>query len=175
MAAFMQIRVPRRIERQEAWNPVDELGDDELVRRYRFDREGIRYIASLVDGHLQGDVRNGGKIPTEVQVCIAFKYIASNTFQLHIARAFRVAQNSVSMAIKRVTNALASRANEFIYMSSTVEEYQRNARAFQSIAEFPRVVGLIDGTHVHIVSPPQEIEMDYVNRKNRHSINVQVQ
>uniref|UniRef100_A0A915DR18 Nuclease HARBI1 n=1 Tax=Ditylenchus dipsaci TaxID=166011 RepID=A0A915DR18_9BILA len=105
MAAFMQIRVPRRIERQEAWNPVDELGDDELVRRYRFDREGIRYIASLVDGHLQGDVRNGGKIPTE----------------LHIARAFRVAQNSVSMAIKRVTNALASRANEFIYMSSTVE------------------------------------------------------
>uniref|UniRef100_A0A915CQA4 Nuclease HARBI1 n=1 Tax=Ditylenchus dipsaci TaxID=166011 RepID=A0A915CQA4_9BILA len=142
MAAFMQIRVPRRIERQEAWNPVDELGDDELVRRYRFDREGIRYIASLVDGHLQGDVRNGGKIPTEVQ---------------------------------RVTNALASRANEFIYMSSTVEEYQRNARAFQSIAEFPRVVGLIDGTHVHIVSPPQEIEMDYVNRKNRHSINVQVQ
>jgi hypothetical protein len=35
------------------------------------------------------------------------------------------------------------------------------------------VVGFIDGTHIRIVRP-QNHEKNYVNRKNYHSLNVQV-
>jgi hypothetical protein len=37
----------------------------------------------------------------------------------------------------------------------------------------PNFIGAIDGTHIEIIAPKKDIEFDYVNRKNRHSINVQ--
>ncbi|XP_052278288.1 putative nuclease HARBI1 [Dreissena polymorpha] len=39
---------------------------------------------------------------------------------------------------------------------------------------FPCAIGYIDGKHVRILSPGSPAERDYVNRKNFHSINVQV-
>eukprot|EP00105_Crassostrea_gigas_P019294 XP_011437737.1 PREDICTED: putative nuclease HARBI1 [Crassostrea gigas] len=44
---------------------------------------------------------------------------------------------------------------------------------FFGIAQFPGVIGAIDGTHVRILTP-SEHEPEYVNRKNFHSINVQL-
>ena len=41
------------------------------------------------------------------------------------------------------------------------------------IAGFPCVIGWVDGTHIRIQEPSQN-EPNYVNRKNYHSINVQV-
>ncbi|XP_041361019.1 putative nuclease HARBI1 [Gigantopelta aegis] len=38
---------------------------------------------------------------------------------------------------------------------------------------FPSVIGCIDGTHIRIQAPAQE-EHEFINRKNFHSINVQV-
>ncbi|XP_002170619.2 putative nuclease HARBI1 [Hydra vulgaris] len=44
---------------------------------------------------------------------------------------------------------------------------------FYNVAEFPRITGLIDGTHVSI-QKPRKYEYVYVNRSSNHSINVQV-
>lgn len=44
---------------------------------------------------------------------------------------------------------------------------------FQQKAGFPNVVGLIDGTLIHIDAPSED-EPTYVSRDNRHSINVLV-
>ncbi|KAL3973725.1 hypothetical protein ACER0C_022351 [Sarotherodon galilaeus] len=41
------------------------------------------------------------------------------------------------------------------------------------IAGFPGVVGVIDGTHVRIIAPSED-EAVFVNRRNFHSINVQI-
>ncbi|XP_053372959.1 putative nuclease HARBI1 [Mercenaria mercenaria] len=40
-------------------------------------------------------------------------------------------------------------------------------------ARFPKVVGVIDGTHIKILAPSEEEDI-FVNRKGYHSINVQV-
>ena len=42
-----------------------------------------------------------------------------------------------------------------------------------NIAGFPNVIGCVDGTHIPIIAPSVD-EVDYVNRKSFHSINVQV-
>lgn len=42
------------------------------------------------------------------------------------------------------------------------------------MANFPSVVGIVDGTHIKIQAPSLATERDYVNRKNQHSVNVQV-
>jgi hypothetical protein len=41
------------------------------------------------------------------------------------------------------------------------------------ITEFPKVIGVIDGTQIRIKGPGEN-EADFVNRKGNHSINVQV-
>ena len=50
---------------------------------------------------------------------------------------------------------------------------RRNAQEFAQLAEFPCVVGVVDGTHVGLRSPAFEHHV-YRNRKGFFSINVQV-
>ncbi len=45
--------------------------------------------------------------------------------------------------------------------------------AFWEMAGFPNVFACIDGTHIRLQAPSDN-EAAYVNRKNYHSINVQV-
>ena len=42
------------------------------------------------------------------------------------------------------------------------------------MAEFPGVIGCVDGTQIRIIAPPSDQEPYYVNRKSYHSINTQV-
>ncbi len=58
------------------------------------------------------------------------------------------------------------------YLLSRQEIFQI-AGAFQQNYRVPRTIGCIDGTHIHIKAPA-EGEWAYVNRKGRHSLNVQV-
>ena len=47
------------------------------------------------------------------------------------------------------------------------------AGEFHAIGNFPSVIGVIDGTHMRILAPKEE-EWSFVNRKNEHTMNVQV-
>uniref|UniRef100_A0A915EES1 Uncharacterized protein n=1 Tax=Ditylenchus dipsaci TaxID=166011 RepID=A0A915EES1_9BILA len=84
MAEFMQIRGMRRKQRNLR-SPFEECTDEELIRRYRFNRRGLRVICELVEDGFPTTNR-GETIPVEIQVCAALNYLASNTFQLHIRR-----------------------------------------------------------------------------------------
>ena len=52
-------------------------------------------------------------------------------------------------------------------------EIQQTKLSFYRIAQFPHVLGCVDGTHVAIC-PPSGLEYLFRNRKNTHSLNVQV-
>lgn len=49
----------------------------------------------------------------------------------------------------------------------------KGTELFQKFGK-PCTVGCIDGTHVPILRPPQELEDSYLNRKVFHSLNVLV-
>ena len=61
---------------------------------------------------------------------------------------------------------------EWIKMPDQVNA-DRQKEKCMAMANFPQVFGVIDGTHVRIQAP-FEMEHEYVNRKNFHSINCQV-
>ena len=52
-------------------------------------------------------------------------------------------------------------------------EADRNKTKFSNMANFPKVFACIDGTQIPIQAPRQQ-EHEYINRKNFHSVNVQV-
>ena len=68
--------------------------------------------------------------------------------------------------------ALANQLNDFVQFPGN-NEFQEIRRRSYDIAGFPGVMGVIDGTHVQIMAPSLH-EEQFVNRKNYHSVNVQV-
>ncbi|KAK3086191.1 hypothetical protein FSP39_015880 [Pinctada imbricata] len=59
-----------------------------------------------------------------------------------------------------------------IKFPTSQEEFRNIKEGFYRIAEFPNVIGAIDGTLIPILAPGEDEEA-YVCRKNFHAINVQ--
>ena len=57
-------------------------------------------------------------------------------------------------------------------MPRTRSELKANKSSFYDVVCFPGVLGLVHGTYIPIIAPPED-EYAYINRKNFHSINVQ--
>ena len=55
----------------------------------------------------------------------------------------------------------------------TVAEMQQSMELYNEVASLPNVFASVDGTHVKIISPPED-EVAFVNRKNYFSINAMV-
>src|SRR6202042_2773671 len=95
-------------------DPLVEYSDQELYKRFRFDRESILLITDLIRLEIQHDCNRSRAIKPEIQVCIALRYLASNSYQITIADTFGSPQAAVSTCVDNVTWALANHINDFV-------------------------------------------------------------
>lgn len=169
-----QLRRAMRRERvfRDRRNPIDIFTDDELIKRYRFSREGIMFITDLLAPEIDHPTRRNHALLPYQQVLIALQYYATGTFQMVVGDPIQVSQPTSCRFINRVSRALSMKINDFVKMP---EQGQVDVikDGFYRIRNFPGVIGCVDGTHVWIISPHLN-EADYVNRKGYHSLNVQV-
>ena len=116
MARFMNVTpIGRKTKTyRELHNPMLHLDDKELVARFRFDSNGIRFLTELLQNELQSATLRSRAIPVEIQVCVALRYLASNDFQLGIADDFNITQSEVSLIVDRFVEAVAAKANDFV-------------------------------------------------------------
>lgn len=109
-----------------------------------------------------------------LQVLLSLRFYATGTFQDVVAEMIGVHQSTASRTIARVTEAILRRLPQEIRMPASQREADDiKAKFYRMNPGFPNTIGCIDGTHVRIQAPT-EAEHEYVNRKNFHSINVQV-
>lgn len=78
------------------------------------------------------------------------RYLASSSLQSTIADSLGISQSSVSRAIERVCSALVHEMDGFIKWPYDAEG---DRRSFYSIAGFPGVIGVVNGSHVRIMEP----------------------
>ena len=105
-------------------------------------------------------------------VLLTLRFYATGTFQDVIGELIGVRQVTTSRTVTRVTDVLVRHVSEWVKMP-TRREADITKREFFAMQGVPNVIGCIDGTHVRIQGPHEQ-EHEYVNRKNYHSINVQV-
>nr|XP_023659459.1 putative nuclease HARBI1 [Paramormyrops kingsleyae] len=147
--------------------------DDILHERYRFSSEGIRYLCQLLGPEVSNSTRRSNALTIEHTVCLALRYFASGQFMYSIGDAEHLSKNTVCRAVRKVVLALSKLLDAFVVFPGHLSAL-RNKEGFHAIAGFPRVIGIIDCTHIPISAPLGEHEGDYVNRKSIHSINVQM-
>ena len=163
-------RLPRVFNRHLPW---EGFLDEELIKRYRFSRESILFIARLIEDEVRPLTRGNHAISTEQQLLIALRFFASGSFLQVIGDTHGYDKATVSRIVRKVSLALANKHEQWIQFPTTMEEKNTIREGMYNIAGFPCVIGCVDGTHIRIQAPSQN-EPNYVNRKNYHSINVQV-
>ncbi|XP_046577986.1 putative nuclease HARBI1 [Haliotis rubra] len=152
----------------------NEYNDTELISRYRLDSGGMRFVTDLVRNKLTSPTKRNMAIDADSKVAITLRYLATGKMQLCNGEDFGISQPSVSNVITETLNAFCKPQLIGRFMRMPINcRHQRHQRQFHAIGGFPGVVGVIDGTHVKIIAPTEH-ENEYVNRKNFHSLNVQV-
>ena len=147
--------------------------DEELVRRYRFGQQTIRYITRLVEDEISPATNRNQPVSPIQQVLITLRYLASGSFQQVTGDTFAgLDKSTVCRIIRRVTVALSRKIGEFIKIPESQEERDAVKQGLYEIANFPCAIGIIDASHIRIIAPTEN-EPDFVNRKRYHSINVQ--
>lgn len=83
-----------------------------------------------------------------------------------------VVKSAVCDVVRDVSIALSSLVIEFVSFPKDNQIAQAK-RGFFLLGNMPNTIGVIDCTHVHIQAPCEN-EWEFINRKGRHSINVQL-
>lgn len=156
---------------RDMFNPLELLNEKQLYERYRFDRESIYTLTSLLAEDLNCCRRNCALLPVH-QVLIALRYYATGTFQIVCGDIVGVSKTTAHVAIWKVTHALLHKVHNFIKFPTSNEQINATNSGFYAIAHFPGIIGAVDGCHIRI-QRPHENENDYINRKFFPSINVQ--
>ncbi|CAL4136523.1 unnamed protein product, partial [Meganyctiphanes norvegica] len=154
-------------------DPLDLLhvSDEHLLRYYRFPRLEIIALINELDPHLQRATARSRPIPTSTQVLVALRFFASGSFQSTIGDAHGITQSSVSKILDDIIYILVRKAKRAINMPTENRHITRNMQEFAAVANFPRIIGAIDGTHIAIKRPEKD-EHVFVNRKQFHSLNL---
>ncbi|XP_051787206.1 putative nuclease HARBI1 [Erpetoichthys calabaricus] len=156
----------------ERAKPLAQYTTEELYARFCFGKDDIKYIADLVRPKLQHKTKRSHALSVEEQCLIALRFYASGTFYQVVGDNMGVDKSTVSNVVKAVSVELASLVNEFVSFPKD-DQMAQTKQSFFLLGTMLNTVGVIDCTHVHIQAP-QEREWQYVNRKGRHSINVQL-
>ncbi|XP_043485108.1 putative nuclease HARBI1 isoform X1 [Leptopilina heterotoma] len=164
-------------ERQDAF----ELTDRKFIKQFRLKKELVDTVIDTVETNSRGGLRASALDPC-TQVLTALRFYGAGSYQNCIANNVNMAisQSSVSRCITNVSNILnlPEVFNNWVHFPSTLNELQEIRNKFWETHRFPGAIGCIDCTHVAIYPPliqdnvyPEHI---YVNRKQYHSINVQL-
>ncbi|KAM7306620.1 putative nuclease HARBI1 [Ixodes scapularis] len=157
---------------RERLNPLDVFDEFELQQRFRFGYDGIMYLVELLRPDLEPQTRRSQVVSTELQVIVALQFFATGNFLITAGDYVHVHVSTASRIVRKVTAALARRAERFIRWPNEAEAAEVQQQFFE-VAGFPSVVGAVDGTHIRIQGPSDHEEA-YVNRHGYHSINVQL-
>ena len=177
MAVFMNIRdhqnrLNLRKDRifRDRLHPLDAYDDTEILRRYRLSRHLILELYDDIAQEIEPQTLRSHAIPGMLQLFCALRFYATGTFQTVIGDSIGIHRSSVSRIVTRVTTAICRLQNNHIKFPVVDADIGRNKQKFYEIAQFPRVIGAIDGTLINI-KRPKENENLFISRKGP-SLNV---
>ena len=146
--------------------------DGEFKQKFRFSKESVLYLENCFLNDIP--IGRGPWIPKRIKLLIVLRVYATNSFQSVCADLIDVSQPLISNVVRSISECIASKRSDFIKMPRTADDILNTQTEFRRIAGFPRVIGVIDCTHIRIGSVGGPNAERFRCRKNYFSINTQV-
>ncbi len=142
-----------------------------FVRLMRIEPAMFREIERrLYNVLLKEDTIMRSSISPGERIAVTLRYLATGETFRSLSFSFRIAHNTISGIIPEVCEAIiAEFGPEVMPEELTVEDYKDIADGFETLWNFPNVMGAIDGKHVPITCPKHG-GSHYYNYKRFHSI-----
>uniref|UniRef100_UPI00358E9383 uncharacterized protein isoform X1 n=1 Tax=Myxine glutinosa TaxID=7769 RepID=UPI00358E9383 len=148
--------------------------DAQWVENFRMSRETFDYICHNLTPVLQrSDTRFRLCIPVRKRVAVALWKLATNAKYRSVGHLFGVGRSTVCKCVQEVCKAITEILMPIHIPIPSAEHFAEIAEHFEQVWEMPQCVGAIDCTHIPIIAP-QEYHYDYVNKKDWHSVVLQV-
>uniref|UniRef100_A0A3B4XQX1 Putative nuclease HARBI1 n=1 Tax=Seriola lalandi dorsalis TaxID=1841481 RepID=A0A3B4XQX1_SERLL len=138
-----------------------------LISRFRLPRHVIIELRNNLDARLKRETRRSNALPVPAQVLATLGFLATSTFKREIS------QPTISRTMPAVLAAIKSLSRRCIQFPYNDAQQSVIKRQFYESAGFPNLVGAIDCTHLRLKASSMN-DYAFINRKNYHSINVQV-
>jgi hypothetical protein len=118
-------RLNRRVFRDRL-NPLDYMGDEELLRKYRLGRPLILELCNELQNSLERPTRRCHALPVSMQVTLALRFYATGSFQSVLCDSHGVCEMSVSRSVHSVSSHLATMINQHVIfpMTETAEVHK---------------------------------------------------
>lgn len=136
------------------------------------ERNTFHFLVFLIGPKVDNTFKGREQIDVIKQLLIAIYVLATPDSYRSISERFDVSKSTAWFCTKRVVRAIYSIRNQFIKWP-TYEEAENTWTNIQLLYGFPKVLGIIDGTHINIPRPKEDAN-SYMNRKGRFSIQLQV-
>ncbi|XP_031339432.1 putative nuclease HARBI1 [Photinus pyralis] len=170
----------RRVHRRRL-DPFNELSDEYFIKVFRLSKALAQFLVHLLKDYI-APANRSTDLDITTKVLVTLRFLASGSYQMDVGSNyyFGISQPSVSRCIEEVVNAMNRNEifNAYVHFPRNIQELNAARMGFFEKYNFPGIIGCIDCTHVAIFPPkvdddnyPEHI---YVNRKNYHSINVQL-
>ncbi len=147
--------------------------DDWLISRFRLPRPILLHLCNILEPNLTRPTKRSRAIPPHLQVLSVIGFLATGTFQRETGDRSGISQPSMSRILPAVLNGIIKLMPQYIKFPHEAQRQVEVMQGFSSISNMPGVIGAIDCTHVRIKAPSGDA-FAYINRKNFHSVNVQL-
>ena len=158
------------------WTTFDEnlVWTAEWVENFGMSRNSFYILLNYITDSIEKqDTNFRMAIKPAKRLGIALHYYRDEGRMRKTAKFFDVGKSTVSMVVRELSWAITRIVGPlFIKLPTTEEEVQHLCAKFEEKLGFPNAWSAIDGTHEYIPRP-SENPIDYLNRKNRFSLNVQ--
>ncbi|KAI4467893.1 hat family dimerization domaincontaining protein-related [Holotrichia oblita] len=142
-------------------NPY-ELPEKKFLKLFRLDKHASRELVNELSNFMEAESR-ATHIPKHIRVLTTLHFLGHGSYQCGVgcSYSFALSQPAVSRCIREVTDVMVTNLlNQWIKFPNTRNEF--NALKQDFTEEFPlfrNLVGVIDGTQIQIIAPPQHHEI----------------
>ncbi|VEN62940.1 unnamed protein product [Callosobruchus maculatus] len=140
---------PRKVYKRT--NHYQEMDEFSFFRRFRLYKSTVLAVLQQIEDELEYPYnRNNSVSPVNQLLCCFF--FASSGHLLQTADFMAMDVSTVSRIIAKVSCAIARLFPLYVRMPQQ-QELVKEQNKFYNVARFPRIIGMVDGTHIRIQSP----------------------